>query len=354
MPFAPRIRKEILHVLDHFIIPALEAQAVNLLMVAPPFDFSAVEHEVIRKAPIADRPYAPLQVDEKWFDEMVMSTSTPSFVFAYEGVCYERTGITTATAQALDEEIRPSVNGLTVLKLEAPALLCYPAYMLRSLGVPRPENKQADGRAMNLRLQKNRLLVALNRRGPIEEIVQHPLEIESPLIAQMNEMAIELMRSQSQHRIARYQYLAMMLALRDYIQTHRPSIPNSAWVRPEIYLPTDAGSLTPRNRELCFGVIEYIIANLHRPLSLQGLATRFGVSRVHLNGLFQQAHGTTLMRYITRMRIEAAKQMLSDNSERIGDIAMLVGFANANSFCTLFHRHTGLTPGEYRRQSKTQ
>lgn len=352
MPFAPRIRKDILHVLDHFIIPALEAQATTLLLAAPPFDFSGVEHAVIQKQPLADKPFAPLQVDEAWPEAMVMSTNSTTFVFSYEGTCYERIGLTQSVAQSLDENARREANGLTVLELNAPTLLCYPAYTLRSLGVPRPESAKADGRALGWRLSKNKLLFYLNRRGPIEEMTTHPLEIENNLLVQINELAVKLMHTPGHHRIAQQQYLVLMHYLRDHLQSHKPNIPNTSWVRPESYLPVSTAELSPKNQELCYQVIEYIITNLHTPLSLQNIAARFSVSRPFLNSLFHQTHDTTLMRYVTRMRIEAAKKILAETPERINDIASLVGFTNASSFCAAFHRQTGLTPGQYRQQAK--
>ncbi len=352
MPFAPRIRKDILHVLDHFILPALEEESVALLLAAPPFDFSNVAYKVIQKEPLADKPFAPLQVDEAWPEAMVMSTNTPTFVFSYEGKCYERVGLTQSSAQALEGTTRQNANGLTVLELSAPTLLCYPAYTLRSLGVPRPENFQADGRALGWKLSKNKLLFYLNRRGPIEEMTTHPLEIENELLVQINELAVKLMHTPGQHRIAQQQYLVLMHYLRDHLQNHKPNIPNTSWVRPKSYLPVSTAELSPKNQELCYQVIEYIITNLHTPLSLQGIANRFGVSRPFLNTLFRTSHDTTLMRYVTRMRIEAAKKILEETSERINDIASLVGFTNVSSFCAAFHRQTGLTPREYRQQVK--
>jgi AraC-like DNA-binding protein len=352
MPFAPRIRKEMLYALDRFIIPALEAQATALVIAMPSFNFSDVSHQVLQKEFLPDKPFAPLQIDESWHNEMVMATHAPTFVFAYEGTCYERVGITQNTALSLAPAQRAAANGLTVLQLEAPTLLCYPAYTLRSLGVPRPENAQADGRALGWKLLKNKLLIYLNRRGPIEEVSTHPLEIEGELVVQVNELAVQLMQSPQQNHIAQQQYLVLMQLFRDYLLHQKPNIPNSSWVRPENYLPVNTASLSLKNQELCYQVIEYIITNLHTPLSLQGIAARFGVSRPFLNTLFHSSHQTTLMRYVTRMRIEAAKKILAETPERINDIASLVGFTNASSFSAAFHRQTGQTPGEYRHSQK--
>ncbi|HLU21617.1 MAG TPA: helix-turn-helix transcriptional regulator [Bacillaceae bacterium] len=48
------------------------------------------------------------------------------------------------------------------------------------------------------------------------------------------------------------------------------------------------------------------------------------------------------------LRIEKAKQFLNDKELRIIDIAYLVGFSNSSYFSTVFKKHVGKTPIEYR------
>ncbi len=350
MSFAPRIRKEILRVLDNHVIPALEGAPVTQLIAEAPYNFSSVEQTVLQEQFLPDKPFAPLQIEQYWYDEMVMSVNVATFVFSYQGVCFERVGVTQASAAALGEAEREQAHGLSVLRLEAPTLLCYPSYALRSLGVPRPEAAHDTGCALGWILLPNRVLLFMNQRGPEAEFTTHPLEIEDALLVQMNELAMGLMHRPHQSHSAQLQYLSMMYFLREYLKHHKPGVSNSSWVGPEVYLPVRTEGISLKNQELCYQVIEYIITNLHHPLSLQGIARRFGVSQPHLNSVFQQAHGMTVMRYVTHIRVEAARQILEDSNERIGDIAALVGFSSVSSFSAIFHRHTGQSPNQYRKQ----
>ena len=351
MSFAPRIRKEILRVLDSHVIPALEGAAVPLLIAEPPYDFSPVGQTVLQEEFLPDKPFAPLQIEQYWYDEMVMAANVATFVFSYQGVCYERVGITRSQATALDEGQRAKAHGLSVLRLEAPTLLCYPSYALRSLGVPRPEAAQDTGCALGWILLHNRVLLFMNQRGPEAEFTTHLLEIEDELLIKMNALAMDLMRRPHQAHSAQLQYLSVIYFLREYLHHHKPNVSNSSWVAPEVYLPIHTEGISPKNLELCYQVVEYIIINLHHPLSLQGIARRFGVSQPHLNALFQQAHGLTVMRYVTRIRVEAARRILEESTERVGDVAALVGFSSVSSFSAVFHRHTGLSPNQYRKQN---
>jgi AraC-like DNA-binding protein len=58
------------------------------------------------------------------------------------------------------------------------------------------------------------------------------------------------------------------------------------------------------------------------------------------------------MYYVRSQRIAAAKNILENGIENIGEIAQLVGFKRANLFCRAFREDTGLTPGQFRRNAK--
>jgi AraC-like DNA-binding protein len=350
MSFAPRIRKEILRVLDQHVIPALEGTTVPLLIAEPPYNFASAGQTVLQKEFLPDKSFAPLQIEQQWTEEMVMSANVATFVFSYQGVCYERVGITQAQSLVLDEAQRAKASGLTVLRLEAPTLLCYPAYTLRSRGVPRPEAAHDTGCALGWILLPNRVLLFMNQRGPEAEFTTHLLEIEDELLIKMNQLAMDLMRRPHQAHCAQLQYLSVMYFLREHLHHHKPNVSNSSWVGPEVYLPVNTEGISAKNQELCYQAIEYIIINLHHPLSLQGIARRFGVSQPHLNALFQQAHGMTVMRYVTRIRVEAARRILEESAERVSDVAALVGFSSVSSFSAVFHRQTGHSPNQYRKR----
>ena len=53
---------------------------------------------------------------------------------------------------------------------------------------------------------------------------------------------------------------------------------------------------------------------------------------------------------MTDLRIETAKRLLTTTALSINEIAMEVGYYNANSFIRRFKQVTDLTPGRYRQQ----
>jgi transcriptional regulator GlxA family with amidase domain len=67
---------------------------------------------------------------------------------------------------------------------------------------------------------------------------------------------------------------------------------------------------------------------------------------------FKAATGSTLIEHVQRLRVEEAKRQLESGDAPIDEIGAEVGYEEPAFFRRLFKRHTGLTPGEYRRLFK--
>lgn len=82
--------------------------------------------------------------------------------------------------------------------------------------------------------------------------------------------------------------------------------------------------------------------------NLSGLAYSMNVSLSHLSTVFKHATGNNLSTYVTELRMERAKALLSDLQYSITEIAQMSGYNDAKYFSRLFKKRTGRTPGEYR------
>ncbi len=58
------------------------------------------------------------------------------------------------------------------------------------------------------------------------------------------------------------------------------------------------------------------------------------------------------MRYVNRQKIAAAKSLLENPSASIFAVAERLGYYDVNYFSAFFKKQTGLSPSEYRKQSK--
>lgn len=100
-------------------------------------------------------------------------------------------------------------------------------------------------------------------------------------------------------------------------------------------------------------VLEYVNANYDREISLGGIAAELQLSIAYLSRLFKKSTGKNFMDYLIDLRIERAKQMLTDSPETVQRIGEKVGYINTQSFIRIFKKNVGVTPGQYR-ESKTR
>jgi transcriptional regulator GlxA family with amidase domain len=85
-------------------------------------------------------------------------------------------------------------------------------------------------------------------------------------------------------------------------------------------------------------------------LSLAGMSRAGELSPWHFLRAFRSAFGETPHAYLTRLRLERAKELLTLSSRPVTEICFDVGFTSLGSFISLFHRQVGLSPAEYRRR----
>jgi two-component system, response regulator YesN len=101
-------------------------------------------------------------------------------------------------------------------------------------------------------------------------------------------------------------------------------------------------------------VLELLDARYAEDLPLEEIAELAGRSASHLSRLFRQETGMSVVEYMTRVRVAAAKRLLSDGERSIRAVSRRVGYGDPNYFSRVFRRETGLTPREYRLQLKIE
>jgi AraC-like DNA-binding protein len=92
----------------------------------------------------------------------------------------------------------------------------------------------------------------------------------------------------------------------------------------------------------------YIDDCYHLPLDLSQISSQAGYSRYHFIRLFSQTFDITPHQYLTRRRIEKAKDLLRSGELSVTEVCFAVGFQSPGSFSSLFHRSVGYPPAVYR------
>lgn len=90
--------------------------------------------------------------------------------------------------------------------------------------------------------------------------------------------------------------------------------------------------------------LDYLRDNYKEEFSLCRLSEIAGLSKYYLDRAFKRATGYPPYAYITLLRIERAKQLLSTTHMPIVEIALEVGFSDQSHFTNAFKRFTGVTP----------
>jgi AraC-like DNA-binding protein len=95
----------------------------------------------------------------------------------------------------------------------------------------------------------------------------------------------------------------------------------------------------------------FIEKNYQLELSLSDLAQRIYVSPYHLAHLFKEEVGMSPIQYLIKCRIDEAKRLLVETDHSVREIAMRVGYPNANYFNLLFSKMVGNSPGKFRKKN---
>jgi AraC-like DNA-binding protein len=95
-------------------------------------------------------------------------------------------------------------------------------------------------------------------------------------------------------------------------------------------------------------VRELIDAEYTQPLDLDKLARTANFSRYHFLRAFRRAFHVTPHEYLTRKRVERARELLAESELTVTEICFEVGFESLGSFSTLFHKIVGWSPSIYR------
>jgi AraC-like DNA-binding protein len=93
--------------------------------------------------------------------------------------------------------------------------------------------------------------------------------------------------------------------------------------------------------------------NSHQRVSVDMIAKQVGATRRTLERHFKKHLGRTLLQELVSCRLQRAKRMLCETHVPIKYVAYAAGFSSMPSFCKVFRREIGITPGDYRK-SKTR
>lgn len=97
-------------------------------------------------------------------------------------------------------------------------------------------------------------------------------------------------------------------------------------------------------------VIDYVHNHYNEDLSLMEIAEQLHLNYYYLSSYFKNQTNENLTSYINNVRIQKAKQLLTDSNLTIAEVSKQVGFTDHNYFSKVFKKYTKMTPTSYRRK----
>ncbi|AWT41002.1 MULTISPECIES: GlxA family transcriptional regulator [Streptomyces] len=148
----------------------------------------------------------------------------------------------------------------------------------------------------------------------------------------MYDFALQLIREHDGPRVARS--TARIALVDDARSTQAP------YVDPDL-IPTVG-------REFSLSVKRWLDQNLTARYDLPALAQEFHVSTRTMLRRFRDEAGETPLAYLQTVRVRRARHLLETTDRTVASIAADVGYGDPGTFSSVFARHTGQRPREYR------
>lgn len=99
---------------------------------------------------------------------------------------------------------------------------------------------------------------------------------------------------------------------------------------------------------------EFIEKNFQEKITVDQLTSMLALSRRNLERRFKKATANTVVEYIQRVKIEAAKKYFEVSRKNINEVMYDVGYGDTKAFRNVFRKITGLSPVEYRKKYNKQ
>jgi two-component system response regulator YesN len=94
-------------------------------------------------------------------------------------------------------------------------------------------------------------------------------------------------------------------------------------------------------------VSQYIDEHYHEEITLESAAAHLYLSAGHLNRILKKTTTHTFLSYLTKVRMEHAKQLLATRQYNVYEVCAMTGYRDSKYFSQLFRKLEGMTPSEY-------
>ena len=117
---------------------------------------------------------------------------------------------------------------------------------------------------------------------------------------------------------------------------------------------SEANAQSASEADFADRIADYLEHNYAEYITNQMLSSLFGYVPSYLSAVFRRAKGVSPVEYLTQLRMEKAKKLLTEKGDMlIKDIAVSVGYKNQYHFSRTFKKYEGIWPTDYREKGET-
>jgi len=111
------------------------------------------------------------------------------------------------------------------------------------------------------------------------------------------------------------------------------------------------GSILKGN-SFVYDILDDLHRNYNKPLSMQALSNKYNYSKDYIARRMKKETGLTPFDYVQTIRMQTAKELLSNTDYAIESISHQVGYGDVSLFYKAFKSDAHMTPGQWRRRSR--
>ncbi|MBP3814818.1 MAG: helix-turn-helix transcriptional regulator, partial [Butyrivibrio sp.] len=103
-----------------------------------------------------------------------------------------------------------------------------------------------------------------------------------------------------------------------------------------------------RSNDIIRTAMEYINDNYSKEISLDEVSRQVNISPYYFSKIFKEESGLNFIEYLTNVRIDKAKELLSGTDMSIKEVCATCGYTDPNYFSRSFKKNVGVTPTEFK------
>lgn len=143
------------------------------------------------------------------------------------------------------------------------------------------------------------------------------------------------------------EYISVERILEETKELNSNELEKWAYNRVEYVLNSTRSNRIFRKSEGVKNAIRYLEENYMDQINLEDISRYIGISPQHLSKTFKEETGMNYIDWLTKLRIENAKKLLTEEKSTVKEVCYMVGYNDPNYFSRIFKKIEGVSPTEY-------